>query len=399
MQLAQIRGVRRGAALIVLAAWVVPAGCGPRPGSAVDAPPRAEVVPAAGSPRVWLAYAGFEDGTLILEGAPAASGTVVEVFDAAGAACEAAVAAEPPPECDDCVRERFLARAAAGCRAFEGSALALAPPSGGAARVTWNDYPSIATLAEAPGTWAAVDVEGDGAVDVELVVWCGSFLPSGCDGRACEQVCRGARPAGGGEPVDAVCQRFIPDLEDCLPEGEECETGDPTDVLCRRFNADGGDGLSGEEECELVEGGCQSCGTDCRDLTLTVPQAERWAVYESEGVRMEFDLEEVLALCREHDEAEVLEWLEANGGRAPSVDLRAAERAIAGQRVALLVAALLEAGRARVVDPGNGEPVGRLVQMEWFWMGCGGRCRQSGREWRLRVPGEVFFKTTDMFGD
>jgi hypothetical protein len=369
MQLAQIRGLPRRGALIVLAAWMASAGCGPRSGPAVDSPPPPsgpEVV------RVWLVGAGIEDGTVVLEGPALPPGTVVEMIDGAGPAGEAEVAAEPPPECDDCVRERLLARTAPGRRAFDGSALALVPPSGGAARVTWNDYPSIMTLAEAPVTWAAVDAEGDGVVDAELVVWCGSFIGSGCDGRVCEQVCRGTRATAGGEPVDVVCERFIPDIDDCLPE---------------------------EEECELVEGGCQSCGTDCRDITLTVPQAERWAVYESEGVRMEFDLEEVLATCRERGEAEVLEWLEAQGGRAPSVDLAAAERAIAGQRVALLVAALLEAGRVRVVDPGNGEPVGRLVQMEWFWMGCGGRCRQSGREWRLRVPGEVFFKTTDMFGD
>lgn len=366
------------AACAALAAAVLPVvACGPGMPPPAGGPvppvedPAAEPAPAP-APRLWLAGAGVEAGTLVLEGPTLAPGTVVEVLDAAGPVGAAEVSAEPPPECDGCPTERFLARTVGEARPFEGSALALHPSTGGLARVVWAEYPSLVTLGEDAVTWAEVDADGDRAVDLELVVWCGSFVPSGCDGRVCEEVCRGTRVLGGGEPADVVCEGFIPDVEDCLPEAEDCV---------------------------LVEGGCQECGTDCRDIALTVPQAERWATYESEGVRMEFDLEDVLAICREHDEAEVLAWVEAHAGRAPRLDLRAGERELAGQRVALVVAALLERGRARVVDPGSGEPVERLVQMEWFWMGCGGRCRQSGREWRLRVPGEVFFKTTDLYGD
>lgn len=361
------------AACAALAAAVVATACGPTgsstSGTATPAPAGPAMVE---RPRLWLVGAGLEDGTVVLEGPTLAPGTVVEVLDAVGPVGEAEISAEPPPECDGCPTERFLARTVGEARPFEGSALALHPSTGGLARVVWAEYPSLVTLGDAAATWAEVDADGDRAVDLEVVVWCGSFVPSGCDGRVCERVCRGARPAAGGEPADVVCEGFIPDVEDCLPEGEDCV---------------------------LVEGGCQDCGTDCRDIALTVPQAERWATYESEGVRMEFDLEDVRAICRESDEAEVLSWVEAHASRAPRLDLRAGEREIAGQRVAFVVAALLERGRARVVDPGSGEPVERLVQMEWFWMGCGGRCRQAGREWRLRVPGEVFFKTTDLFGD
>ena len=350
------------------------ASCGPVTPSAVDGPPPPvhEPPPPGAPPRLWLAGSGVEAGTLVLEGPTLAPGTVVEVIDAVGPAGEAEVASEPPPECDGCPTERFLARSVAEGRPLEGSALALHPSTGGRARVVWAEYPSLVTLGEAAVTWAEVDADGDRVVDLEVVVWCGAFVPSGCDGRVCERVCRGGRPAGGGEPADVVCEGFIPDVEDCLPE---------------------------EEDCVLVEGGCQSCGTDCRDLTLTVPQAERWATYESAGVRMEFDLEDVRATAAELEYTEVSEWLEARAGAAGRVDLQRADRALGGQGVPFVIGELLQRGRARVVDPGSGEPVERLVQMEWFWMGCGGRCRQAGREWRLRVPGEVFFKTTDLFGD
>lgn len=59
------------------------------------------------------------------------------------------------------------------------------------------------------------------------------------------------------------------------------------------------------------------------------------------------------------------------------------------------VAALLDAGHARVSASGTGTGAETIVKSFWTWMGCSGACRHMGREYRLRIPGDVFLRVTD----
>jgi hypothetical protein len=91
----------------------------------------------------------------------------------------------------------------------------------------------------------------------------------------------------------------------------------------------------------------------------------------------------------------VLAYVAAHSERALTLDAGA----LPDNRFAFVIAALLDRGLAAVVDDATRAPVESLVREGWDWVGCGGGCRQSGRAFRLRVPGAVFFRTTDLFED
>jgi hypothetical protein len=73
------------------------------------------------------------------------------------------------------------------------------------------------------GAWSreiAVDVEGDGAFDLERVARCDHESVSGCDKRICDRICRGTRTVGSPKVRAVECQGFVPDLEDCVPRAD-----------------------------------------------------------------------------------------------------------------------------------------------------------------------------------
>ena len=166
--------------------------------------------------RLWTVRAGTDPGVVEMEG-HAAPGLEVDLVDAHGWIGRAQVTNEPASDCDHC-RPRVVARlSTAGSDLDETTAIAISPPSGQSARVTWHPYVlSLAPAAEAVA-WASVDREGDGQVDAELVVWCGERVPSGCDAHVCAEACWGTRDFGTTQPSDAECLRFVPDVDDCLP--------------------------------------------------------------------------------------------------------------------------------------------------------------------------------------
>ena len=73
------------------------------------------------------------------------------------------------------------------------------------------------------GTWSreiAVDVEGDGAFDLEHVARCDHEVLSGCDKRICDRICRGTRTVGSATVRAVECEGFVPDVEDCVPRAD-----------------------------------------------------------------------------------------------------------------------------------------------------------------------------------
>ncbi len=74
-----------------------------------------------------------------------------------------------------------------------------------------------------PATWRAtliVDLDGDGQHDLEQVLRCKAYQPSGCNDRVCSEVCTGTRKVGESEPARETidCTSFIPDVDDCVPQ-------------------------------------------------------------------------------------------------------------------------------------------------------------------------------------
>jgi hypothetical protein len=362
---------RTASRYLAIAALLGAAGCaapGVGPGAAPPGGPAGPDATRAVEPesrplRIWTAHEGIAPGTLVLDGPPVSSGTRVSIIDDRGMVGEAEIAAEPPPECDDCSADRLLARSVSVILPLEGEAVAVHPLARDGAGLTWYTYPDAGDPGPEPRRWIELDADGDGAAEATLSVWCAEPVPSGCNDAVCARVCRGLFDDAGA-PIDAaICRSFIPDVDDCV----------------------------------LFDGGCARDDDACRNIVLDPIASERIVVFESEGVRMEFAFDDVRRVGAERGVAGLVTFLDAR--ERAVVRLDHGEPSLPGQQVPMVLAALLEEGRARVFDPASGEPVEHLVQEEWFWMGCGGRCRQSGRQWRLRIPGEVFFRVTDLFGD
>ena len=195
-----------GAAIALMAC-----GCGSASRSSRSSERRADA-----PVRLWEVVAGEEPGAFELEG-DAPSGLEVDLVDGDGWAARARITEEAPRACDDC-GPRVVARASAMARPLDTDhALAISPPSPRAAEVTWHPYALTLVAAEDAVVWASVDREGDGRPDVELVVWCGERVASGCDGHVCGEACSGTRVLGATHPSDATCHRFVPDVDDCPP--------------------------------------------------------------------------------------------------------------------------------------------------------------------------------------
>lgn len=63
----------------------------------------------------------------------------------------------------------------------------------------------------------ALDLDGDGTSDLELLGRCRRYAASGCEERVCSEVCVGTRRAGEQNPSPATieCESFLPDIQQC----------------------------------------------------------------------------------------------------------------------------------------------------------------------------------------
>jgi hypothetical protein len=346
----------RALPLLALSAWSV-AACpaapsAPATGVAAGSYSNEEV-------RLWVVHAGMDPSTLILEGPIAPPGTRVSILDAAGFAGTAEIVDEPAPECDDCPSNRRLARTFSIDRVLAEPSIAVLPEVGAAALLEVHPPPVVNEPRMGIQPWVTLDADGDGAKDVTVILYCGEFVPSGCTDRVCSQVCRAVVDPHGARIGVPECESFIPDLEDCLPFAE----------------------------------GCQPDSDRCRNVALDPPEAAHWARFASEGVWMEFPLEELRRLSAEMGVPALVTFLDRRPPEEEPAELNQAVDEVPGGQVLEVFAELLERGMARVIDPGSEVPVEYLVKE--IWEG-GWDCYQRGRQWRLTGEGGVFFHVTDV---
>lgn len=136
-----------------------------------------------------------------------------------------------------------------------------------------------------------------------------------------------------------------------------------------------------------------------RQVALEAPGPGRVVVYKADGATITMSYEAFVARAAKRHEQPVLDFLGKVPVQQASVSLNAAERTSAWGRILFVVASLLDRGEARVRDDRTGREVGSIIREQWTWEGCSGGCRQSGRQYRLQVPGDVFLRTTDLFED
>ena len=149
---------------------------------------------------------------------------------------------------------------------------------------------------------------------------------------------------------------------------------------------------------EIPLGPCPAEQPSQCTVPLTAPTAGRRVALRTEGVELRFGFDEFRAQAAERNEREVLEFLDGRPADEETVRLDTEPRPQTN-RWPFVVAALLDQGKVRVHDEAGGRDVDSIVRETWDWIGCGGGCRQSGRQYRLQVPGEVFFSVTDLFED
>jgi hypothetical protein len=149
---------------------------------------------------------------------------------------------------------------------------------------------------------------------------------------------------------------------------------------------------------EIPLGPCPAEEPSQCTVELHAPAAGRMVSFRTEGVTLRFGFDDFRATAAEHNEREVLEYLDGRPADENPVRLDREPRPQTN-RWPFVVAALLDAGQARVHDDGADRDVDSIVRETWDWVGCSGGCRQSGRQYRLQVPGAVFFNITDLFED
>jgi hypothetical protein len=146
-------------------------------------------------------------------------------------------------------------------------------------------------------------------------------------------------------------------------------------------------------------GGCPKLDHLCKDVKLVPPKDERRVAIMSGGVKMTFGLEAFKKAAEERRDEKLIEWLDKKTAKEIQIPLGKMPTAFLHNAVIYAAAKLLEQGKAQLYDTKKKQKATRVIVQQWNWVGCGGGCRQSGREFRLAVPGEPFFRTTDLFED
>ena len=146
-------------------------------------------------------------------------------------------------------------------------------------------------------------------------------------------------------------------------------------------------------------GGCPKQDHLCKDVKLVPPKDARLVSLMSGGVKMTFGLEDFKQAAKERRDDKLIEWLGKKTAKEIRIPLDKMPTAFLHNAVIYAAAKLLEQGKAQLFDTKKKQKSSRVIVQQWNWVGCGGGCRQSGREFRLAVPGQPFFRTTDLFED
>lgn len=154
-----------------------------------------------------------DDGGYVLAGEAIEVGRRYVLVGEADAATALATEDETQ-DCDHCLRPRYRAQL---LDRAEAPILALGPVHRALRDARATD---VGEHGEPGREWrreVSVDVDGDGRDDLEGVVRCGHYIPSGCSDEVCDRVCRGTRTLGEAEARGLRCRDFIPDVDDCEP--------------------------------------------------------------------------------------------------------------------------------------------------------------------------------------
>jgi hypothetical protein len=169
------------------------------------------------------------DGVVTLWGGAdyARPGTLFSVMDERGYA--GLFRATEQHDCDDCMSPVvFLATRVSGRDPPLGaSAVGVGPVAGPLPRASVHKL-ALGDAESTAGAWhpsLAVDLDGDGRADIELVERCQRSVRVDCAGlrQACSEPCIGARRVGAASTdVSHVrCGLYVPDSEDCIQEEDE----------------------------------------------------------------------------------------------------------------------------------------------------------------------------------
>jgi hypothetical protein len=146
-------------------------------------------------------------------------------------------------------------------------------------------------------------------------------------------------------------------------------------------------------------GGCPKLDPQCKDVKLVPPGDDRVVAIMSGGVKMTFGLKDFKQAARERRDEKLIEWLDKKTENEIQIPLDKMPTAFMHNAAIFAAAKLLEQGKARLFDTRKKQKAARVIVQQWDWTGCGGGCRQSGREFRLEIPSKPFFRTTDLYED
>ncbi len=146
-------------------------------------------------------------------------------------------------------------------------------------------------------------------------------------------------------------------------------------------------------------GGCPKLDPRCKEVTLVPPEDDRRVSIMQGGVKMTFGLKDFKKAARDRRDEKLIEWLDKRTAKEIQIPLNKLPTVFLHSAVVFAAATLLEKGRARLYDTKKKQKATRVIIQHWDWIGCGGACRQAGREFRLSVPGQPFFRTTDIYED
>ena len=146
-------------------------------------------------------------------------------------------------------------------------------------------------------------------------------------------------------------------------------------------------------------GGCPKLDRLCKDVTLVPPEDDRRVSIMQGGVKMTFGLQDFIKAAKERRDEKLVEWLEKKAAKEIQIPLNKMPSVFLHNAVIFAAAKLLEQGKAKLYDTKKKQKSTRVIVQQWDWIGCSGGCRQAGREFRLSVPGDTFFRTTDIYED
>lgn len=132
-------------------------------------------------------------------------------------------------------------------------------------------------------------------------------------------------------------------------------------------------------------------GSEQSTIALSPPVESRTVELRGDGVLLSFGFREFLRAAECLNRRLVVDYLRSRPQSEQVVNISDQKEA----QFVVPAAALLDAGHAAVIAQGSGKRADTIVKSFWTWMGCGGGCRHMGREYRLSIPGDVFFQITD----